>query len=291
MELRDQLLRDGTPLEDHRLYFDLWVKREDLSAREPGPAFSKTRGVYAHIAALPPEVDTIGVLDTYHSQAGHAVAHACRILGKEVVNFYPEYKHEPGHRAPQERARALGASLLGIPAGRSAVIYHQAKKILEHRWGRRASYMMPNALKLPEMVSETAREVQTLPKDFHPDAVLIPISSGTIAAGVIRGFIDRRVALVNALGHDDPGLPHFYLHMGYDRSPAEVLRYVASHVGEGFDPSRVQLISEGYGYKDQARPGVTPPWPCSPYYDLKALRWWVRSRCSGTHVNLLWNIG
>jgi len=291
MDLRQQLLRDGTPLEDHRLYFDLWVKREDLSAREPGPPFSKTRGVFAHIANLPDHIDTLGVLDTYHSQAGHAVAHAARILGKEVVNFYPEYKHSPGHRAPQERSAALGARLVGLPAGRSAVLFHQARKQLAHDHGA-AGYMMPNALKLPEMVAETAREVMTLPEGFQPDTVLIPISSGTIAAGVIRGFIDRRVALVNALGWDDPGLPHFILHMGYDRSPAAVLSYIGSKVGEGFDPSHVELISEGYGYKDQARPGITPPWPCSPYYDLKALRWWVSSigPTRGSN-NLLWNIG
>lgn len=280
MDLRQQLLRDGTPLEDHRADFGLWVKREDMSAREPGPPFSKTRGVFAHIANLPPEVDTIGVLDTYHSQAGHAVAHACRILGKDVVNFYPEYKHEPGHRAPQERARALGATLLGIPAGRSAVIYHQAKKLLDLRWGRRASYMMPNALKLPEMVAETAREVATLPPDFRPDRVIIPISSGTIAAGVIQGFIDR-----------EGPQPDFILHMGYERSPEQVMRYVLGKVDRpGAKPS-ITLINEGYGYKDTARPGATPPWPCSPYYDLKALRWWVHSRTTVEGTNLLWNIG
>lgn len=279
--LRTQLLRDGTPLEDHRTRWGFWVKREDLSAREPGPPFSKTRGVCAHMATLPEGTTEIGVLDTYHSQAGHAVAHAARALGLGVTNFYPEYKHEPGHRAPQVRAEMLGARLVGLPAGRSAVLYHQAKKQLALKYGDKG-YMMPNALKLPEMVAETAREVRTLPPDFHPAVVVVPISSGTIAAGVIRGFLDR-----------GGPTPMFILHMGYDRSPAAVFKYVAGKVGPGFDEVMVQLINEKYGYKDVARPGPTPDWLCSPYYDLKAFRWWMRTYPQRTDIpaTLFWNIG
>lgn len=282
---RTKLLVDGTPLEDHTEQFKCWVKREDLSARKPGPAFSKTRGVYAHLANLPPDVRVVGVLDTYHSQAGHAVAHAAQALGIHVINYYPEYKREPGHRAPQDRAAELGASLVGLPAGRSAVLFHQAKKDLKERIPV-GSYMMPNALKLPEMVEETAREVQTLPEAFQPTDVIIPISSGTIAAGVIRGFLDRRCSVTG----EPITLPMFHLHMGYSRSMDAVRKYVDEKVGES--AAFVALVDQGYGYKDKARPGVTPPWPCSPYYDLKALRYHVDSGMGDNpHTTLFWNIG
>jgi hypothetical protein len=62
-------------------------------------------------------------------------------------------------------------------------------------------------------------------------------------------------------------------------------------VGHGVERVSVEFINERYGYKDQARPGVTPPWPSSPYYDLKALRWWVRARKTVEGTNLFWNIG
>jgi hypothetical protein len=233
--------------------------------------------VYAHLLSRPEEV--IGVLDTYHSQAGHAVARACGVLGKKCMNFYPEFVGEPGYREPQARALALGATLHGLKAGRSAVIYHQARKLTEAAGG----YTMPNALKLPESVSETAREVPSgLP--FGPfDAVIIPSSSGTIAAGVIRGFAE----LLNKAS----ALPEFVVHLGYSRSHKEVLKYLGD-ASCCRTADAATIVDEGYSYKDEARPGPTPEWPCNTFYDLKAFRWYQanRERFDGRRV-LLWNVG
>lgn len=277
-------LTSNTPVEDHLEQFGLLVKREDLSCSPPGPPFSKTRGVFAHIAARPERV--IGVLDTYHSQAGHAVAEACRLLGKVCVNFYPVRKAEKGSpvKPQQQAASMLGAELLPLPAGRSAVLYHQAKKLLA-AWGAYGSstYMMPNALKLPEMITETSSEVgATLRSTRLPPRmpVIIAASSGTIAAGVIRGF---RLA--------GEGRRPFIVHQGYERSREAILRYMVDMTGMGSLPEDVVLINEGYSYGDQARPGVTPPWPCNVYYDLKAFRWWMREGRAHYGQALLWNIG
>ena len=174
------MLRENTPIEDYREEYGLWVKREDLSCVKPGPPFSKTRGVYQRVKSR--EEKIIGVLDTFHSQAGHAVARACQILGKKCINFYPEYKNDPGWRDPQDRAVELGAELVGLPAGRSCILFHAARKYVEGLGG----YMMPNALKLEESVEETAKEVDVLERFY--DRVIIPASSGTMAAGVIKGF-------------------------------------------------------------------------------------------------------
>lgn len=275
-KLKDLMLRSGTPVE-HYPDLGLWVKREDMACRLPGPQFSKTRGVFNHIekqAKLGFKV--FAALDTFHSQAGHAVARACQILGLRCINFFPIYKHAPGHRPPQDRAAELGAELVGIPAGMSAVLFNQAKKLLRERYGDRA-YMMPNALKLEESVEETAREVCSACLDA--DAVIVPVSSGTIAAGVIRGFLaaERK--------------PPVFLHMGYSRSHDGLLDYVKHRVGRS-DLPPIELVDEGYEYKDRATPGDTPPFPCSPYYDLKAYRWWASQghKQLGGKV-LLWNIG
>lgn len=279
------MIVQGTPVEYYR-HHNLLVKREDLSCLPPGPPFSKTRGVYAHIAKRPERV--IGVLDTYHSQAGHAVAEACSLLGKQCVNFYPKYKADPEFvlRPQQAAAEALGACVLPLQAGRSAVLYHGAKKRLVSEWPD--SYMMPNALKLPEMVEETAAEVaRTIPMlddDWLKghDPILIAISSGTIAAGVIRGFYDA--GLVN---HP------FLLHMGYSRSEKQVLSYILEKVDRMHTDKcmKITLINEGYAYKDQAKlkEGDMPEWPCNSYYDLKAFLWWKKARMDATA--LMWNIG
>jgi len=260
------MLRENTPVQ-HYPEWGLWVKREDLACPPPGPPFSKTRGVYNHVASRTEEI--IAALDTYHSQAGHAVARACQVLGKQCMNFYPDFKHEPGPRGPQLRARELGATLHPLKAGMSAVLWHQARKATESLGG----YMMPNALKLTESVDETARECNNVPKNF--DMVIIPASSGTIASGVIRG-----------LGPS----PVYVIHMGYSRAHGELLGYIRDKSGVSEDS--ITLVDEDYAYKAKAREGPSPPWPCNAYYDLKAFRWWARVKDDYRHAKVLfWNIG
>jgi len=259
------MLREGTPIQDYRTEYGLYVKREDLSCPPPGPPFSKARGVYVWVKKRPENL--IGVLDTRHSQAGHAVARACQLLGKQCVNYYPEFKYEPGPREPQLRAKELGAELAPLPAGRSAILYHTARKLTEARNG----VMIPNALKLAESVVETSKETTLGERGF--ETVLIPISSGTIAAGVIRGLGTA---------------PNYIIHLGYSRSHGEIRKYITDAAGI---EARLTLIDEGYEYKDVAEDGPTPPWPCNPYYDLKAFRWWMKEGRKTYGSALLWNIG
>lgn len=302
------LLKYATPLEDHLGPLGLLVKREDLSCPPPGPPFSKMRGVIAHMQARYNEgVRLFGVLDTSHSQAGHAVALGARELGVPCVNFFPVYKAEVRTdpvlnvvpvgsiqildngvwtqlRDPQLRALALGAQMAPLKAGRSAILFHQAKKATLERGG----YIMPNALKLPEMVQETADEVvrtfehasREQYKQLRSLPWIIAISSGTIAAGVIRGISEML---------ESGARPRIICHMGYSRSRDAVRKYIFEKAGVKGELD-LELIDEGYSYSDKAKAGETPPWPCNPYYDLKAFRWWLRNRREGEQA-VLWNIG
>lgn len=263
----------NTPIEYYKQY-GLYVKREDLSCPAPGPPFSKARGVFARVKSRPENL--IGVLDTSHSQAGWAVARACQVLGKKCINYYPVYKQEIDDygqhelRTPQVRSKGLGASLHSLQAGRSCILYHAAKKDCELREG----YMMPNALKLNESVTETALEV---PNENY-DWVIVPASGATIASGVVKGFFNRHLIKQ----------PKFIIHLGYSRSLEEVSRYLREMSGVAVDPV---IIDEKYSYKDKARTGETPPWPCNAYYDLKAFRWWLGHRSEFKGRVLFWNIG
>lgn len=269
----------STPLEDYRQKYGLLVKREDLCCPPPGPPFSKMRGVIAHVASRSEEV--IGVLDTAHSQAGWAVAYACSILDKECVNFYPIYKGK--EREPlkhqQQMAYTLGAQLFALPAARSAILFHRAKRHLATTI-HRPSYMMPNALKLDETVVETAEEVkrtfESHGKLIGKKPILIPASSGTIAAGVVKGLINIKAP--------NPVI----VHMGYSRSHSAITSYI--HLMSGTSRS-IQLLDEEYQYKDEAHPGPTPEWPCDRFYDLKAFRWWMAEGRQEVGECILWNIG
>lgn len=262
----------NTPIEWYPS-IQLWVKREDLCCPDPGPKFSKMRGVISHLEKV--AANKIGVLDTYHSQAGHAVAYACSLLGKQCFNFYPEFKADKTLRVPQQRSRDLGATLYPLQAGRSCILYHKARATMEACGG----YMMPNALKLEESVIETAKE---WPVGREFDQVIIPCSSGTIAAGVVRGACEA----VRYGGK----LPKFIFHLGYSRSHKDFLDYVQDRSGWTFTPAAFDLIDEGYAYKDQVKDFIWDAWPCNQYYDAKALAWALRTGNVGPNT-LFWNIG
>ena len=292
----------------------LWVKHEEDSCPS-GPHFSKTRGVLAHIQnrVRSDRPKVFGVLDTYHSQGGWAVARACHELNQQCVLYYPvrraqinearkatgltqhlttEEELQLAFVLPQQhQAGQLGARLVPLPAGRSSVLFHQARQHLQQVHGDN-SYMMPNALKLPEMVRETAREVELTYQHWtqptSPELIIISASSGTIAAGVIDGVV--RHTTWNC---------QFVVHLGYSRTPSQVLQYMSSlapAVSTLYRRGDILIVDEVYAYGDEARiisNGDQPPWPCNKYYDLKAALWWKRTgreHFAGRRA-LLWNIG
>jgi hypothetical protein len=289
-------LVENTPLQDYLTSYGLLVKREDLCAPPPWPPFSKTRGVYQYMKKLQHQgVNTFGVLDTYHSQGGLAVAASGARRGARVINYFPVYKAEqnPHSSVPwpmklrwqQEEALKLGADLVGLKAGRSAVLFHQAKYACEKAGG----HMYPNALKLDESVQETAKEVMFALQSANTVQYelmkhipwIVPSSSATLASGVALGL---------AKAFTIP--PKLIIHLGYSRSQEAVMRYVQSHLPSDLSVTRfVEIIDEGYSYKDTARPGDTPPWPCNQYYDLKAFRWWQREGQKRFGKAVFWNIG
>src|SRR5262245_43152643 len=178
---------------------------------------------------------------------------------KHCINFYPVLKNNPGPHPAQLCAQSLGAELYPLKGGMSAVLWYQARSIIEKLGG----YMMPNALKLPESVIETAAEVlNSLSSPHLPpfDNVIIPCSSGTIAAGVVLGF----ESLKNVLHQP----PHYIFHMGYSRPKDEFIDYISASSGHDFIPTTnttnttYSIIDEGYAYRDRARLGPLPPWPC-----------------------------
>lgn len=274
------MIVNNTPIE-HYPELGLWVKREDLSCPPPGPPFSKTRGVYAHVEKRPEKY--IGVLDTFHSQAGHAVAAACSLLGKTCINFYPKFKKDRGLQPQQIAAGDLGAYLHPFQATASWHLYHKARDYMK-AFHPSDGYLMPNALKLPETVSETAAEVRRTSFPAGVRTLLAAVSSGTIAAGVIRGLLQTLEA------HD---VRQVVLHMGYSRNPGVVLGYIQDKVKmpSSWSNLKIIVVDEGYGYADKVTGLIEPPFPCNPYYDRKLLRWWTLDGRDEFGEAILWNIG
>ncbi len=276
------MLCDNTPIEAYTLAGrKVWVKREDLSCSAPGPPFSKMRGVIEHIANRPEKV--FGVLDTYHSKAGWAVAYACKILRRKCINFYPILKADmPGTlRHAQVESKRLGATLVPLHAHKSAILWYRARKHLEvHHPG---AYLMPNALKLLESVTASAREVEASKvqlRRLKPAHVVISISSGTVSAGVLEGL--ARIGLN----------PQIWLHKGYYKGGKFLKQYLKECAPSAWGLiDAAQVIDEGYDYKDTAPTGTTAPFPCNPWYDLKAWHWLGQHLTEMPGTVLFWNIG
>lgn len=294
------MLVNNTPLETHMVGgVPILVKREDLCAPYPGPMFSKMRGVYAHIQNRPESV--IGVLDTLHSKAGWCVSYVGKALGKKVVNYWPRYKADPRDglaRQQQREAHSLGARMVSVPAGRSAILYHAAKKHLKELGAASGEevYLMPNALKLPESITENAAEVVRTAQELYAGTsspvlpeegtLIVSISSGTVAAGVLKGFAEvERFENYNVI-----------LHMGYSRSASACREYISAQSGLDLG-SRVSFVDEGYGYADavpEAWCNEHIPFPANPHYDAKAWKWMhanIDDLASMGKPIVFWNIG
>jgi len=269
------LIKSNTPFEIYQIgdRQNIWVKREDLCCEQA--RFSKIRGVEAHLRSV--SASTIGVLDTRHSKAGWGVAYIAQQMGKRCVVYYPSFKDIRGLRLSQVKAKEWGAELVGLPAGRSCILYHRACRDLAERFPN--SYMLPNALKLSESVEETANElIAYTPREMLIDKALwvVSVSSGTLAAGVIKG--------IETIG----AKPTVILHMGYSRKREALVKYIQKYAAG--DRFRILMVDEGYSYADAVR--FPCPFPCNPFYDLKAWRWLYKKAEQMSYDPIIfWNIG
>jgi len=179
--------------------------------------------------------------------------------------------------------------MTALPAGRSSVLYHTAKKRLKE-YGEAIdteTYIMPNALKLPESITENAAEAErTAPMLPKKPTIVLSVSSGTVAAGVLKGLYQAGIL----------DQCQIILHMGYSRSKENLLNYMEESAGVQFrDLCRsLTIVDEKYDYKNEARKGGEPcPFPCNPYYDLKAWKWLSNRVGAGDLPRpiVFWNIG
>ncbi len=277
----------NTPWEEYTIdEYPVWVKREDLCCMQPGPSFSKIRGVAAHLHGIQEKYGNvpIGVLDTYHSKAGRGVAWVCKSMGMPCYNFYPVYKKERtgpnlgdhSLRLHQQMSAKLGAQMVPLSAGRSAILYHQAKKQL-YDITDGEGILLPNGLKLIESVNATSVElVAHTPEELLHGTWVVSISSGTICAGVWKGLCDV---------YSDAKV---IAHMGYSRSVDAARTYIEKM--SGYSAEDISIIDEGYEYKASVDTSHIP-FPCNKYYDAKAFNWLMDHIYELDEPVVFWNIG
>ena len=275
------MIRDITPTEEYHLgHHKVLVKREDLCTEgDHAPPFSKMRGVYEHLQALKAAGSmVVGYTETSISMAGWGVAWACHLLNMTAVIFYPIYKSTrpdlellEKHREKWER---FGAGIYPILAGRAKVNWYISKKILARDFGPEA-VMLPLGLPFRETVEQTARQLRIgVRHDFR--SLVCCVGSGTICAGLLRGMI--------------PGYGRLYGIMSREGDPKRKKREIENKAGQLIPMSGpLKVISPGWRYTQRSR--VECPFPCHPYYDLKAWQWLKENITEVKGPVLFWNIG
>lgn len=250
----------------------IWVKREDLCCPN-GPHLSKMRGIWPHIKHR--QENLIGVLDTCRSLGGWGTSFCCKLLGKKCINFYPSYTKPRPEGVSQIEAIYHGATLHPLQAQRSIIMFSKARNLIEHQDG----HMMPNAMKLIETVEYTAEEVlRTNTKKF--DTIAIPIGTGTIASGILKGLEEKGET------------PLIILYLGYTRPKKAITRYISQYTN--YPWKRIRIVDDGYQYMtpESRLPDFKTPFPASRHYEKKCINW-LDQVPSTTLLGkiLFWNIG
>lgn len=279
-----------TPTEVHAIDGKaFWVKREDLAVPLPGPPFSKVRGVWERLLELKTKgVKTVGYTETSISMAGWAIAWACYELGMRCVIFDPQYTKEyyHGHKTHEihrSKWKEYGAVIIPIKAGMAKPNYYIGKAILQKKYSE--SIMLPLGLPFEETIEQTALQTFKLPvfprEDFA--TVVVCVGSGTICAGVLRGF-DHQKKQIKVYGIACRET------LSITKKRDEVLSK-AKIVQGGMLGSLVdfRLIDLGWEYTDRVQ--MDTPFPCNPYYDAKALKWLLENHHRLKKPILFWNIG
>ena len=279
------MIVDYTPVHvykvDHRF---VWVKREDLCTQPPGPPFSKCRGLYVHMKNLRDKkgIKIVGYVETPISMAGWGVAWCAKLLGMKAVIYEPQYKQGPPSMMllHKHHWQEFDVILEPVPAGRTCVNQHIAKKLLEIKYGSSA-HLLPIGIPSEETVDETGEEwrrtIERYGKFHH---TVICVGSGTICAGILKVLQPDEGQLIGVLA--------------YSKNLNKKYKSIFNKAHIGNEPLLrkdldFQLIDPGWKYTESA--DIPQIFPCHRYYDLKAWQWLVENLDKLKGRVLFWNIG
>lgn len=263
---------------------NIYVKREDLCCPQGWPPFSKMRGLWSYLSRRQQEgLTVVGYTETSISMAGWGVCQVAKEVGMKAVIFDPQYKVDhPEHKLLEyhrEQWKRLGADLIPLPAGRAKINWYQSHKILLDRYGSKAE-LLPLGIPLKETVEETAKEWQMASIFHNWSATICCVGSGTIFAGLLKGWREGDGEMIGVMCRTG----------NLGKKEQECLR--KADVSRGTLLGRhynMSLFDPGWEYTKPSK--ASCPFPCHPYYDLKAWQWLVEHLDEYADPILFWNIG
>lgn len=281
----DLILIDNTPIEIYSIRkHSVYVKREDLCCKKPGPPFSKVRGALLHLKKLKSAgINTVGYVETSISMAGWGVAWICSLLDMQTIIFDPQYKNPSRtlqyHRKQWNKHKAI---LVPIKAGRAKINWYICRKILQEKYPE--AVLLPLGIPFQETIIATSEEVKKTMSNINCkiNTFVISVGSGTIVAGLWKGLDTLKISS-NIYG--------IMCRSGNLSLKKKSIISKTRILDKGMFPSvsQLHLIDPGWGYTDKSK--IKSPFPCNPYYDKKAWEWLVQNITELKKPILFWNIG
>jgi hypothetical protein len=247
------------------------------------------RGLDAYLKKISSDYDVVGYTETSISMAGWGVAYLAPQYGMKAVIFDPQYKNPPAGpedpltvlAAHRKKWAKFNAEVVPLAAGMARVNWNVSNRIMLKNYHHRF-LLLPLGLPLPETIEETRREYDRTIHSlgYSPATVVVCVGSGTIAAGLLRA-IKPETYLIGVMCRKG----HIYKKrkMIYDKSG----RADGGLLGTGL----LELFNPGYEYTELPRDRTPAPFPCNPWYDLKAWEWLVKNVHLLKPPILFWNIG
>lgn len=286
-------VRENTKIEQYQEQgISYFVKREDLAIIPPGPPFAKIRGLSVYLEKIKQKgITTVGHMDTAISMAGWGLSFLAQQIGIDVILYYPEYKEDWNNQKVRTAIwKKYGASVYPIQhPSRHRVNIYRAKKHFHALYPN--GVFLPNGLQFPETVIAVEKEACQTIMDTKPKTLICCVGSGVMLAGILRGIFlaGSSVERIDAILIDNK--------MNAKTKKKNILS-LAGIVPFGILPTiptikqvtnQLTIFSGKYGYHDKAK--QKSPFPCNPYYDLKAFEYLCENITKLPQPILFWNIG
>jgi threonine dehydratase len=277
----------NTPVETYWLDGQwVCVKREDLCSPYPGPGFAKIRGIAEYLRGLRTLAPAVGVLSTLVSRAGWGTAYICQELGMVCHNFHPKTDRTdlPVGRYCEE-VKKLGGRNIPLVNSRGSVLWARAARAMAAEGT--GAIMLPHHLALKETIEQTALEAaRTMQQVGKVGTVVIPVGSGTIAAGVLRGIATAKgIAPVDCVLGITASKS-----VSTARRRSSIIKKSGITIGGFFGAINNFHIEETTRDYLEVAPALAP-FPCDLFYDAKAWEWLTLHIKELRTPILFWNIG
>jgi hypothetical protein len=226
-------------------------------------------------------IKIVASLNTRISRLGWGVSWLVRDYDMVHYEFYPQ---TGDGSAPfyQRMSRALGGILVPLKG-----THQNAFRVMAKRWLSKhgvKAYVLPVGLADPDVVYENSELVMRLPSDLFEGTVVIPSSSGVIAAGIIYGMARRKSS----------GKAIAVFSSRFTNRREKILLYLAETERKyrklgGLHSIRfdVVVLDRPYGKRETCY----TPFPCDVYLDRAPWRWLVENAGRLREPITFWNIG